>query len=965
MNAREIVPTQAFVGPMLPPLREMRGPVSGRTMRAQLRVWHAEKAPLVKLVGPTVNTLADLERCMLTSQDAIDRLVEWVLEYGQAPREWPELAPPEPAPPKRPAPDSSETRKRADDKPAQDAQAHHESPEGAPPPRPGPAAAQAPAPAAAAPGDTPAPPPASTSAPAGSAPKPKAPQIKFNAIPPELQTGQFFVMWRFVLKKDKHGKPKWTKPPFQINGQYASTTNPATWCTMAEARAALARRNPDGSAIFDGIGRVFSPDDLVPMFGFDLDDCIKPDASGVMRLDPEAQDAIRELGCYAELSPSGEGVHVIGLGFLPGKHFTNNTQGREGYDNSKAGRYLTLTGHVLPGFEALSTPDPTVLAKWHAAWDTQAQAGQTAHAATGTTAGQAGAAYLDVDLVVRGVRARTRALIESLDGLDHYGGDRSNALLGATIELVKARFTDDEIISVLTDPKHAIHTVAQSAGRRSTRDSAAQWIRAYMLPSAHQKVAEQAAMRQASVDIGATGATGLPSYQARVFTLPQMLAQAVYLDRSGQVALRNELRTHYETLELFHKATTASKHQFTRNGRPAEAPASKFWFASSEKLQRQVLTYAPGEGEMCLDPDGAPAFNLWVPRPHSTPVDWQQHVRPFVEHVDFLVPEPDMRGRFLDWLAHIEQVPGTLPHAHFVHVARMHGLGRNWMGSVLARVFAGSTALGFDLGGYLRNGFNGALARKMLVIVDELNESRRAGARSDQEDVLRRTLTETYTTVNPKYGKQRLEKNVKRWLVWSNRPDALPLTTGDRRWNVIRHDGEPRGESYYSRLYAMLDAPLFIASVREFLRQRDIRKFNPGSHAMLNQAKIDMIDAGRSDLERNAALLIAHWPSDLVRSSVAARIVGAETAAFGVGSLHESRPFAAAMRDAGATAGARITIERQRARVWTLRGHDRWKAAAPNVRLAEIERGEKAVPFNLATAEGSELLDWLDELGVR
>lgn len=832
---------------------------------------------------------------------------------------------------------------------------------------------------------TAAPAPASTTAASGTPPKPKAPVIDFNAIPPDLQAGRFFVMWRFVLKKDKQGKLKWTKPPYQTNGMYASTTNPATWCTMAEAKAALVARNPDGTPAFDGIGRVFSPDDPLQTFGFDLDECIAPDANGVKRLSAEAKQAIKELDCYAELSPSGDGVHVIGLGHLPGAHFTNNTLGREAYDNSKAGRYLTMTGQVLPGFESLRAPDPAIVAKWHSQWKTHSPGNtSTATAAPSAAPPSAGAgstfaatpaststsgAYVDVDLAARGIRARVRALIESLDGLgSHYGGDRSKALLGAAIELVKAGLTDDEIVSVLTDPKHAIHTVAQSTGRRNTRDSAAQWIRAYTLPNAHQKAAAQAALRQASVNIGATGSANPQVHRARSFTMSEMMADAVYLAGTGQVALRDELRTHYESLELFNKATAASKHQITKKGQAAEVPVAKLWFDSADKLQRQVLTYAPGEGEMVFDPNGVPAFNLWLARPHITPIDWHQRVPPFLEHVEFLISEPDMRELFLDWLAHIEQDPGTLPHAHFAHIARAHGLGRNWLGSVLARVFAGATALGFDLGGYLRNGFNGALARKELVIVDELNESRRAGARSDQEDVLRRTLTESFTTINPKYGKQRQEKNVKRWLVWSNRQDALPMTTGDRRWNVIQHDGDPRSASYYARLYALLDDPLFIASVREFLRQRDISGFNPGAHAVLNQAKLDMIDAGRTDDERNADLLVARWPSEMVRSAVALRVVQPGSGGFAAAGVNISggKPFMQAMRAAGAVKGDRTNLaDAAKAQTWILGDHERWKKATATERQQEIERGEAAIGSKALSSTGDELLALLDSLPDR
>lgn len=846
-----------------------------------------------------------------------------------------------------------------------------------------PAPAPAPAPAAS-------PARAAATAPGAPPPRPASPPIDFDAIPQELREGNW-VLWRFVLKKNKRdGTWKWTKPPVQRSGALASSKNPATWCTFDEARAVLelGRRWPDGTPELDGFGRVLATTDARPLFGFDLDDCIKYDSNGDVQIDADAMRAVKEMGTYAEISPSGQGIRIIGLGNLPGSPYTNNAVGREAYDSAHGGRYLTITSRVLPGFDFVRAPDPAILAKWHSQWDTHspgskssapaaanaaaASAGAgTASASTSTsTSTSASSAYVDVDLAARGIRAHVRALIESLDGLDtHYAGDRSKALLGAAIELLKAKLTDDEVVSVLTDPKHAIHTVAQGPGRRNTRDSAAQWIRAYTLPTAHQKAAAQAAAQQASVNIGATGVASPqhPNHRARPFTLAEMLTEAVYIAGTGQIVLRDSLRTQYESLKGFHDATVASKHQgVDKNNKPVEYPASRLWFNSPDKLQRHALTFSAGEPEMTLDPEGRPSFNLWQRRAHVAPADWRILVQPFLDHITYLVPDAPMREWLLDWLAYIEQRPGTLPHTHFAHVARQHGLGRNWVGSVLARVFAGVTALGFDLSGYLHNGFNGLLSCKELVIVDELHEKRHGTGRADAEDMLRRALTEEFTTINPKYGKQRTEKNSKRWMVWSNREDALPLGAGDRRWNVVRHDGDPRNADYYTMLYGLLDDAAFVASVREFLVQRDTSRFNPGAHAMLNQAKLDMIDAGRSEEERNAALLVARWPSEMIRSSVALRAVQPGSTAFTGINLSGGTSFNQAMRAAGAVKGDRTTVAGvEKAHTWILGDHERWKTATVSERQKEIERGEAAIGFDSLAAAGVVLLKLLDGLPDR
>ncbi|MEJ8849653.1 hypothetical protein [Variovorax rhizosphaerae] len=326
-------------------------------------------------------------------------------------------------------------------------------------------------------------------------PKPKAPAINFDAIPHELQAGQFFVMWRFVPKKDKQGKLKWTKPPMQRDGSLASTTNSATWCSFDEARAALALRRPNGSPFFDGMGRVFCPDDPMQTFGFDLDNCIAPDANAARRLSADAQEAVRELSTYAELSPSGDGVHIIGKGKLPGAHYTNNKLGREAYDSSKAGRYLTITGQVLPGFDAIRQSDSAMLAKWHALWDTHAPSNRAtpphgARAQEPTTSPGSVQFIANVILEGRGLPQDAVDLIRHQAGLDkHYNSDGSLGVYAACIEMARAGFTDVEMISVLTDSENALAEVVLRR-RAHSRQSAAQWLVKYQLKQARKAAAQ-------------------------------------------------------------------------------------------------------------------------------------------------------------------------------------------------------------------------------------------------------------------------------------------------------------------------------------------------------------------------------------------------------------------------------------------------------------------------------------------
>lgn len=66
-------------------------------------------------------------------------------------------------------------------------------------------------------------------------PKPLAPI--FENIPSILTSMPNWVTWKYLLKKGE-----WTKPPMQTDGSFASSTDPSTWDTFDNVRAAYHRR---------------------------------------------------------------------------------------------------------------------------------------------------------------------------------------------------------------------------------------------------------------------------------------------------------------------------------------------------------------------------------------------------------------------------------------------------------------------------------------------------------------------------------------------------------------------------------------------------------------------------------------------------------------------------------------------------------------------------------------------------
>jgi primase-polymerase (primpol)-like protein len=159
----------------------------------------------------------------------------------------------------------------------------------------------------------------------GAVPGAQPEQRLFENIPEELRRRTQFVVYKIEKRNGKD-----TKVPYIAGGVgRASSTDSETWRPFDEAITALR------TGRYDGIGFVFSSGD--PYAGIDLDDC-RDAATG--QLEDWAEKIIRDLDGYAEISPSGKGVHIIVRGKAP-----NKRRGRvEAYSER---RFFTMTGRVL------------------------------------------------------------------------------------------------------------------------------------------------------------------------------------------------------------------------------------------------------------------------------------------------------------------------------------------------------------------------------------------------------------------------------------------------------------------------------------------------------------------------------------------------------------------------------------------------------------------------------------------
>ncbi|QJX01249.1 DnaB-like helicase C-terminal domain-containing protein [Frigoriglobus tundricola] len=165
--------------------------------------------------------------------------------------------------------------------------------------------------------------------------------MSFANIPAALRERSQWVLWKNVTRD---GEP--TKVPVRPDGGAAKSTDPSTWSSFEQARAAF---DPARHA---GLGFVFSEAD--PFVGIDLDGCRDPETGRVAEW---AREIITKFGTYAEVSPSRTGVKLFARGKSPfdrGRKFalpeaerlTEKSPAIEVYSH---GRYFAVTGQRVVG----------------------------------------------------------------------------------------------------------------------------------------------------------------------------------------------------------------------------------------------------------------------------------------------------------------------------------------------------------------------------------------------------------------------------------------------------------------------------------------------------------------------------------------------------------------------------------------------------------------------------------------
>lgn len=739
--------------------------------------------------------------------------------------------------------------------------------------------------------------------------------------------------------EDRPGKT--IKRPTDVStGLWCKVADPAHHYSYAEA---IATGRPVGFVFVEGDGFWF----------LDIDGALVNTPTGPQWSQLAVTLCERFPLAAVEISQSYTGLHIIGRGFAPPHACKNVPLGLEFYTD---GRFVALTGTSLRGDAGADygAALPALVAEYFphnphgdvAGWRGQPAEewagpeddGELLRAALASGKRNAAAAFGDAAHVTFADlwEANADALARKWPGnTNGYDASQVDAALAAQLAfwtgknhertrnlmymsaLVRQKWEDRPEWLETTIMRAASVVTNVAKGRNSVAG-----------PLVGEETSEAERRRQQcelTRQIG-EGSENVPT--TTIFTLEKMLARFVFIKDGSQVADR--LRPQVVLpLSEFKNSTAGSLHPVPGdNGRLKVKPCAVVWLGHAKRLDAETLTFKPGASVMTVSPaHGKSALNLWSPPIRDdAPPDWQERAGLFANHVRWLWG--DNAEPFFDWLAHIEQRPGELPHFGWVHISRIHGKGRNWISAVLARLWRGNVAASFDLLGALQGGFNDRLSRCLLAIVDEINEGGGGSWRHAQS--LRQMVTAEHREINPKYGRRHVEYNCTRWLLFSNHTGALPLDADDRRFWVVDHEGPVMPPAYYKGLYSALNDPNFIFSVAKFLGERDISGFDAGMRPPITKAKAALLALAQSESDALLTELVQRWPVDVISWGELRRL------------LPEGECMHVALRypldRAGIKRLRKVRTGEKSEPVYSLRGHDLWAEAIPKRIRAEIDR---------------------------
>jgi hypothetical protein len=266
-------------------------------------------------------------------------------------------------------------------------------------------------------------------------------------------------------------------------------------------------------------------------------------------------------------------------------------------------------------------------------------------------------------------------------------------------------------------------------------------------------------------------------------------------------------------------------------------------FGQIERVRK--MCYRPGQEQLV---EGM--ANMWT-KPPITPLDEEPMM--FLDHVDYLIPDPVERELLLNWMAHCIQKPMIKLMFALLIVDEKGRTGKSWLGYLMRVLLGRQNVVMLAEDDPVTSDFNAWSLNKSFGFIHEILPS----GKSDIIMKLKGVITEDTRSINMKGIERHDAENRTNLMGATNHAKAVRIAQDDGRWAVVKgatdkrfcdDDGKPTDATvaYYVKLFACIGTPETPGDearrVLAWMMKRDLSQFNGQGAAPQTNAKTFVAD---------------------------------------------------------------------------------------------------------------------------
>ena len=329
------------------------------------------------------------------------------------------------------------------------------------------------------------------------------------------------------------------------------------------------------------------------------------------------------------------------------------------------------------------------------------------------------------------------------------------------------------------------------------------------------------------------------------------------------------------------------------------------------------LTWHPSSNKIVMDGQRRLA-NTCRP-PELKPVEGD--VSPWLEHLEYLVPDVEQRDHLLDWMAFTVQHPEQKIN-HQILWGGSPRIGKDAAIQPLVKA-VGAHNTTQPTATEVKGSFNGWIANTKLVVVQEIAEFDNHSI-ENQLKPLCAAPPETLR-VNLKGVKQYCIPNLISMVLMTNDQQPIPISARNDRFFCIWSGCVRKSDKYYADLYAWIAENS--AHVSYYLHNRDLSGFNHGALPLRTPWRDEIAGFSMDNLSMDVGARIeergAPFDTDLVSLNECAEALGVKvkTLSKTLADLDAVKRKVRYRHEGG---------ESQTKSIWAIRNHGRYKESVMN-----------------------------------